>query len=285
MLRVERGSLPVDLQTVLDKWQRAVDTQNLDLIQPKRVRTIITRWQSAIDQQQPVGSIPWEAFGKIEKESKGRLLQILHDLFHGKCAYCEMRGELEIDHYIPKSARPTKMFVWDNMLPACTTCNTRYKKAFMKWGHNGKPLLLNPCVDDPLYYLDIIQMTTDQYRVGDIQPQNNLSDVDSNRATYTIEKLGLRRREHLQERRADVIRRFLDLYEILKFLEDPDFPLKESESSIRRQFARILDPKKPYLAAIRQCFHQKPEIKAYLLEQIPDLEPVINQWALPLDVR
>ncbi len=282
MLRVERGPLPVDLQSVLDKWQQAVDTRNPNLIQPDRTRKIIADWQSAIDHHQPVGGIPWEAFGKIENENKARLLQILHGSFYGKCAYCEMRSELEIDHYIPKSAYPTKMFVWDNMLPACTACNTRYKKGAMQWGYDGKPVLLNPCVDDPLYYLDIIQMTTDQHRVGDIQPQNNLSGFEHERATYTINKLGLKRRESLQENRADVIEMFLALYKYLEVLEDPDFPLKASGNSIREQFARILHPKKPYLAAIRQCFHQKPEVKAYLLEQIPDLEPLITQWALPL---
>ena len=62
----------------------------------------------------------------------------LHELFHGKCAYCEIRYEgsqpVDIEHYRPKGGVQEKKghsgywwlaATWTNLLPACIDCNRR----------------------------------------------------------------------------------------------------------------------------------------------------------------
>jgi uncharacterized protein (TIGR02646 family) len=62
----------------------------------------------------------------------------LHDLFHGKCAYCEIRYEgsqpVDVEHYRPKggveecpdhSGYWWLAATWSNLLPSCIDCNRR----------------------------------------------------------------------------------------------------------------------------------------------------------------
>ncbi len=39
------------------------------------------------------------------------------------CSYCERRGDLHIDHVVPKSHRPDLEEKWTNMLLGCSNCN------------------------------------------------------------------------------------------------------------------------------------------------------------------
>ena len=47
---------------------------------------------------------------------------------HGKCAFCECKpsegGNVEIEHFKPKSEYPEFTFEWDNFLPSCRKCNS-----------------------------------------------------------------------------------------------------------------------------------------------------------------
>jgi hypothetical protein len=57
--------------------------------------------------------------------------QALEVLYHGKCAYCETRGVIEIEHYRPKKGPRQKghhgyywlCYEWTNLVPACHDCN------------------------------------------------------------------------------------------------------------------------------------------------------------------
>lgn len=46
---------------------------------------------------------------------------------HDKCAFCECKpgesGNIEVEHFAPKSRYPDKTFEWDNLLPVCRKCN------------------------------------------------------------------------------------------------------------------------------------------------------------------
>jgi 5-methylcytosine-specific restriction endonuclease McrA len=74
-----------------------------------------------------------------------------------KCAYCESLmnhvSYPHVEHYKPKGQKQYEklMFVWTNWLSSCGVCNDT------KWTqfpiHNGKPLLLNPTVDDPSIHI------------------------------------------------------------------------------------------------------------------------------------
>lgn len=71
---------------------------------------------------------------------------------YGKCAYCESRMEhvsySHIEHVLPKSAFPALVCDWDNLVLACTVCNTNKGNYY-----DRDCLLLNPYVDNPSEHL------------------------------------------------------------------------------------------------------------------------------------
>lgn len=65
-----------------------------------------------------------------------------------KCAFCESKpeesGNIEVEHFKPKSLYPDLAFDWNNFLPVCRKCNES------KRDHDtGKEPIVNPCLDDP----------------------------------------------------------------------------------------------------------------------------------------
>lgn len=75
-------------------------------------------------------------YSKIPKEQKEKLLvhyrhqEIKNVLFQSslqKCAFCETKpgesGNIEVEHFAPKSIYPELAFKWENFLPACRKCN------------------------------------------------------------------------------------------------------------------------------------------------------------------
>lgn len=75
----------------------------------------------------------------------------------GKCAFCECipseGGNIEIEHFKPKSKYPELTFEWDNFLPSCRKCNGS------KDSHDtGVDPIINPYDIDPknaFYFNDI----------------------------------------------------------------------------------------------------------------------------------
>lgn len=264
MLRTQRPDLPNSLQTELDNRQSAVN-----------------------DGQ--AGDTPWDDFSK--QESYRELKHILKTMFHHKCAYCESaHGTQHIEHHWPKSPHPhnankgspAKMFVWDNLLLACGTCNGfECKASRMEWYNGDKPKLINPCCDDPICYLDINLMEGPRVKWGFILPRAGLGQDDSDRAEYTIRRLKLNQRESLREARARTIRDFLGWVSFLnKFGPDCEAP---SGYTLRERFLDMLDPSTPHLAAIRQILFFEPDyagLRLQLLAELPELEAKLDTWAL-----
>lgn len=267
MLKTQRPDLPTALQTELDNRQNAVNVGQ-------------------------AGGSPWKDFRDKHPESYKELKDILQAMFHHKCAYCESaHGTRHIEHHWPKSSHPhnaykgtpVRMFVWDNLLLACGTCNGfECKASHMEWYNGNKPKLINPCQDDPICYLDINLMEGPQVRWGFILPRAGLCQDDSDRAEYTIRRLKLNQRDDLREARAQMIKDFLGWLHILnEFGLDYEAP---SGYTVRERFLGMLDPSSPYLAAIRQILFFEPDcagLRQHLLAQIPELEAKLDTWALP----
>lgn len=99
---------------------------------------------------------------------------MLHDVFNGKCGYCEIRIESPekgtIDRYRPNNGVRDKneyhqdlywwlTFEWDNLIYCCKDCNQYKANYFPITGKRSlssnddlkleKPLLVNPCTDNP----------------------------------------------------------------------------------------------------------------------------------------
>jgi uncharacterized protein (TIGR02646 family) len=101
-------------------------------------------------------------YKKIPKEEKDRLIghyrhdQIKQALFPSsflKCAFCEGKpqenGNIEVEHFFPKSIYPKKIFSWENFLPSCRKCNDS------KLVHDtGQEPIINPYDDNPDDYFE-----------------------------------------------------------------------------------------------------------------------------------
>ncbi|MBM3114545.1 hypothetical protein [Jeongeupia naejangsanensis] len=120
------------------------------------------------------------SYSKIPKEIKEKLLihykhpSIKTSLFSSsfqKCAFCEAKpaesGNIEVEHYAPKSKHPDLTFCWENFLPACRKCNEH------KDDHDTilEPII-NPYNNDPekiFYYEDIrILANNDNKKIGSL---------------------------------------------------------------------------------------------------------------------
>lgn len=101
-------------------------------------------------------------YKKIPKDEKDKLLRFyrhreiqkkLEEASCKKCSFCECvpseGGNLEVEHFAPKSIYPELAFEWDNLLPACSKCNQS------KTNHDTiKKPILNPAVDNVEECLD-----------------------------------------------------------------------------------------------------------------------------------
>lgn len=98
---------------------------------------------------------------------------ILHPLYHKKCAFCEQRSEVpHVEHFRPKTIYYWLAYSWDNLILACSACNSNKGQRFVVSGQRfvfnfdplttyrdihkscasmdlfEQPLLVNPEVED-----------------------------------------------------------------------------------------------------------------------------------------
>lgn len=74
----------------------------------------------------------------------------------GRCMYCEDSAGTAIDHFWPKQRYPMRAFEWENMLWACSGCNSNLKREQFPLDAFGAPLLLDPTEDEPMDHLDYL---------------------------------------------------------------------------------------------------------------------------------
>ncbi len=190
---------------------------------PKNLTRHAQRWKdellAAIEQHQQGGKKPSDTLW--DKYNKPYVRKALHEMFHDKCAYCESKishvAYPQIEHYRPKNENkyPHLTFDWQNLLLACAKCNGKEYKGDqfpLEDNDENKPLLLNPCEDDPAQYLYF-----EQARLASL--------AASKRGAKTIEVLGLNRDELFDRRRellrlVDYIRRAVEDYQLRGDMEN-----------------------------------------------------------------
>lgn len=151
------------------------------------------------DPSSPIFDRVQRKFHKVFRSND--VLNALKKLYHNKCAYCEQKTDLGIDHYRPKSKYPWLMLEWSNLLPICRNCNVTLHNRFdvkgkeLSWAdieftqypllanspHLKKelPSLIHPEVDSPENH---ITFDLNGYAIG-----------RTDRGRYTIEALNLNR--------------------------------------------------------------------------------------------
>ena len=128
------------------------------------------------------------------------------------CMYCEDAPADEVEHVHPKDLYPEVVFAWENFLFACGRCNgaklARFRVFHPRGSVNavdvsrssgapvpppldGDPLLIDPRREDPLTFL-WLDLATFLF-----VPSTSGPARDAQRAAYTIDVLGLNRRDRL----------------------------------------------------------------------------------------
>lgn len=97
------------------------------------------------------------SYSNIPEKEKKQLLShykhkdiqdVLFSSSHHKCAFCECKpgesGNIEVEHFEPKSIYPELTFDWNNLLPACRKCN----ESKLNFDTRVTPII-NPATENP----------------------------------------------------------------------------------------------------------------------------------------
>jgi hypothetical protein len=226
--------------------------------------------------------------------------QALSALYHGKCAYCETRGVIEIEHYRPKKGPREKghygyywlCYEWTNLVPACHDCNrigsgkgARFPLKGSRRSRPGEstpgvvdsamsvvshayltveqPLLLHPELDIPQRYLKF-----------EINAQNKYIEIKgrNDRGESTIKVCNLHREALTRGRKEVVIQPALDLiYGALNTLDDITDPAAKKRC-IFRVFEQLdfnaLDEVRSHTLLRRYIIETPAQFEAMIVSEI-----------------
>lgn len=236
-------------------------------------------------ERQKIIKTRWDKFREDDRNHPDSAFRQLAQMRRGKCAYCEYGEADEIDHYLPKSSFPEKMFDWENMLPACGSCNKTYKGDKIEWidesgQRNSKWIDPSNSADDPLLFFAFSVDTTASSLanpLGQINVRPTVSDVQRARAAYTISELALASRSVLVDRRAEVINHF---YVLCASLTNKKEDEESGASTVRENFIAFLSQKTSCLGPIRQILRDKPDLRNELIASMDELKEELAAWDL-----
>jgi hypothetical protein len=105
-----------------------------------------------------------EGIKKIQNKYRhAKVKNVLVEMFHGKCAYCESKITTvtygAIEHFFPKSVYVDLTYEWSNLLLSCDLCNdTNHKGIEFPLDKEGNALLINPTdgITDPTVHLEFV---------------------------------------------------------------------------------------------------------------------------------
>lgn len=199
MLKIGKGRLPDIHQVKLVEYQNDVDEK---CSYPERVKAAKTLFKSRNRKEN-------RTFVAVRNE--------LADLCSGsrRCMYCEDSVADEVEHFRPKDLYPEVVFAWMNYLYACGPCNrgknnkfvvidgtgafvdvTRPYEAAVVPPISGDAALIDPRRENPLELLMLDLRDTFEFT-----PIADAGTRDYERASYTIEVLGLNDRDYLVQAR------------------------------------------------------------------------------------
>jgi uncharacterized protein (TIGR02646 family) len=193
-------------ETNLDqKWQNYLDT-----------------WQQEINAIEPHSEKVAQAKAKYENRTGTATFKNIRETLktmcsgNRRCCYCEDSCADEVEHILPKSLYPKRVFIWKNYLYSCGLCNSKKNNHYAVIVGNeiqpitrkkndpivpppaGKGVFINPRIENPLDSLEL-DLGDDLDGTFFFQPRYHLSEdsIDYKRAKYTIDTLALNDRDYL----------------------------------------------------------------------------------------
>ncbi|MDI3286141.1 hypothetical protein [Polyangium sp. 15x6] len=198
-----------------------------------------------------------------------------------RCAYCEDSAADEVEHIRPKSLYPEAAFLWSNYLYACGPCNgpknnryavfaqatgnftdvTRRRKAPVVPPVPGAPVLIDPRKEDPSAFLWLDLQNTFFFT-----PLASLGPTELERARYTIDVLGLNKRDLLPKARQQAFKDYkahLSQYRTSLAQGAPARRLRQLERDIQERGHPTVwaEMKRQHalLPVLRDLFHAVPQ--------------------------
>ena len=197
MIHLNSSDPAADLQQYLEQKQAQVD-QEADYSTRRRKANHL--WNSKRSSQ--------EGNAKFDQV---QTLLVKMTIGIQSCNYCENNEAIDIEHIYPKGAFPGRTFRWDNYILACKKCNSHYKLDKFAVFNPADSLqrydiprgaeaptevsvLINPREEEAMDYLwlDIVGRT---FRFAILAEEEGT--LAYQKASYTLELLGLNKREAL----------------------------------------------------------------------------------------
>ncbi len=271
MVHLSRPSLSTETVTDLSVLQNSVDTAGS---YADRVSAAKSKFKSKNTKTD-------RTFKAIKKELK--------EMCPGqvRCHYCEDSAPDEVEHFYPKDLYPEFCFSWDNYLYSCGPCNGSYKRHKFKIfassdkavtdvtrAHKapitpptpGTPVLIDPSADDPMEYMELDLSQTFLFIVSAPSGTQKYE-----RASYTIELLGLNSRDDLAYARNSAfgsfrarLREYVEKKEAgaalseLRILEDGIHSM--AHMTVWEEMKRQKDYNSPLHSELRTLFEKAPEL-------------------------
>ena len=125
------------------------------------------------------GDAPYTSINCYQ-EARGYLIDRIGEY----CSYCERKipANLAVEHVEAKTHHPTKELEWDNLLLACTNCNSTK-------GHTNVYLsdYIWPHIDVSFHFFEYLPTSL-------IKANHSLSTIDTDRAERTLTLIGLNKK-------------------------------------------------------------------------------------------
>lgn len=100
---------------------------------------------------------------------------------HQRCMYCGDSEGTSVDHFEPIARNPFRTFEWLNHLLACSFCNSNQKGSRFPIDDEGRPLLIDPTVEDPFDHL-ALSLAVGEYRPRTPKGSETIGVLALNRA-------------------------------------------------------------------------------------------------------
>ncbi|GHE58673.1 HNH endonuclease [Streptomyces capitiformicae] len=136
MIRLHRAALPADTVSRMDAYTVAIARATERVVKAREL------WGHTT----------------VRRNIRPDLIAALRGMAPGYelCMYCGNNEAMDIDHFEPLSLAPQRTFDWQNHLYACSMCNSHHKRNSFPYDENGRPLLIDPTVQEPLEHLHLV---------------------------------------------------------------------------------------------------------------------------------
>ena len=226
MIKIDKGTISDFLKS-----------ETLDLVLEK-----LNEFYSAKNRSQKRYDFPFNS------EVDGQLKPILHNIFHGKCGYCEIKIESSqdgvIDRFRPHDGVRDKtdyfpdlywwlVYEWENLIYSCKECNQYKANYFPIKGKRAKSksddiekegkLLLNPCIDEPRNHLifdkgEIISESDEGFQTIELLNLNRTSLVSKRNKAISEIRVIIDRASNNSSEEYDYINQIFDREPHIEFL-------------------------------------------------------------------